>query len=298
MSNKQLKGKYRIDRRQFIIKSAIGVCSFSAAYGMYNVALSSGPKMYGSLRGANREAVNIPAYNENALFLDPHQYATVATIAALIVPTDDEPGATEARVVDHIDNVITDSERKRKIYTNGLKRLDQYCQSKFGNVFVEISLIEQMEIMRFAYDRFRETSLPQRISRKIFRAWGKLTGISLDQRFLQTIYTDTIEGFYANPVSWQQVGYFGPPNPVGYPDFADPPSSKHYTGAVRLVDNVTCNTCHEIGEHPRGGLINHTCISCHRPHEPWAYDQTAFYLEDHIGVAFSNPDRLTGVDRD
>jgi gluconate 2-dehydrogenase gamma chain len=298
MPNKQLKGKYRIDRRQFIIKSAIGVCGFSATFGMYNVALSSSPKMYGSYKDANREAVNIPAYNENALFFNPNQYATVATIAARIVPSDDEPGATEAGVVDHIDKIIADSKRKQKIYTNGLKQLDHYSQSKFGNAFVKISSIEQMEIMRFAYDRFRETSLSQRISRKLFRAWGKLTGTSLDQRFLQTIYTDTIEGFYANPVSWQQVGYFGPPNPVGYPDFADPPSSKHYTGAVRLVDNVTCNTCHEIGEHPRGGLINHTCISCHRPHQPWPYDQTAFYLEDHIGVAFSNPDRLKGVDRD
>jgi len=39
--------------------------------------------------------------------LSPHEYATVAVIAALIVPTVEDPGATEADVAGYIDRKIS-----------------------------------------------------------------------------------------------------------------------------------------------------------------------------------------------
>jgi hypothetical protein len=102
---------------------------------------------------------------------------------------------------------------------------------------------------------------------------------------------DTCDGYFSNPVSWKVVGYFGPPQPNGYPDFSEPPSSANYTDSIRPVDNASCLICHKEGKHPRGGLINHTCTTCHRPHSPWQYDKDSFYLEDHIEFLFPNPDR-------
>jgi hypothetical protein len=291
MSNDLVKRKNNINRRQFIIKSAIGVCGLSVACGTAKVAFSSNKDRHSLFQSANSEKIAIPPYNEEVLFLSQHQYELVATLSALIIPTDDEPGATEARVVDHIDRLTAASETKQKLYSRGCRWLDKFCQEKYDRGFMDLTLNRQMEIMSLAYNDRAGRAFFQRFRRKLTDIWDGVFAVRMDRKFLREIYNDTVEGFYANPVSWQQVGYFGPPNPVGYPDFSEPPSAKHYSGAVRLVDNVSCNTCHEVGEHPRGGLIDHTCTSCHRPHSPWPYDKSSFYLEDHIGAVFSNPDR-------
>jgi hypothetical protein len=291
MSKKYIKKNADLNRRQFIVKSAIGVCGLSAAYGTCKVAFSSNHPFNESFHDDRANKPDIPPYNPMALVFKQHQYAQVATLAALIIPTDDEPGATEAGVVDYIDQLAAGSEEKQRLYTNGLEWLDDYCREQYGQDFLDIGLIEQMEILSLAYDGRRATSFIQRVGRKLVDIWDGLTGTRINRTFFREIHKDVLEGFYSNPISWQQVGYFGPPNPVGYPDFSDKPSSTHYSTSVRMVDNVSCNTCHEIGEHPRGGLIDHSCIACHRPHAPWPYDEASFYLEDHVGVVFSNPDR-------
>src|SRR5271166_3475485 len=41
-----------------------------------------------------------------ARFFDDHQYAVVRAACARLIPTDDDPGATEAGVVDYIDGLL------------------------------------------------------------------------------------------------------------------------------------------------------------------------------------------------
>lgn len=286
-----------IDRRQFIRKSAISLLGAGTLLASSKISISSSPQKLQdfSLQLPDRKPT-IPAYNDKALFFNEHQYALVATLAALIMPTDKDPGATEAGVVDYIDKIVADSKKKQDIYTKGLKWLDDFSQEKFGTAkdFLNLSLGRQIDMLGLIYAKFaprRASSLVQRVSRKLTSIWDGLFGDRIHTAFCRTIRQDVLDGYYSNPIAWKGVGYFGPPNPVGYPDFADPPSPKYYTGSIRLVDNASCNTCHEEGEHPRGGLINHTCISCHRPHAPWPYDKEAFHLEDHVGVLFTNPDR-------
>ena len=283
-----------INRRQFLIKSAIGVCGLSTAYGTCSVAFSSNKKELLFPPADDAQRPEIPPYRPNALFFKPHQYAMVATLAALIVPSDEEPGATEAGVVDYIDKSIAESEKKRKVYADGLVGLDEFCKKKYGQVFLDLSVTAQKEILGSVYDAQPTNNFLQRVNRKLSHVWQEISGTRVNGRFLKLVLEDVLEGFYSNPISWQQVGYYGPPNPVGYMDFAQAPTVTHYSRSIRLVDDVSCNTCHEIGVHPRGGLIDHTCTACHRPHAPWPYDQSAFHLEDHVGVLFSNPDRKRG----
>jgi hypothetical protein len=291
MPENNAKKKSDINRRQFIIKSAIGVCGLTAAYGTYNIAFSSTSKMPMSWPEALNAKPAIPPYNPEALYFKKQQYAMVATLAALIMPSDDEPGATEAGVVDYIDELSASSEKKQKLYTNGLNWLDSFCQKKYDRPFLNLSLKDQMELLSLAYDRRPANTLFQRVGRKVLSIWDGIANTRMNRPFLREVHQDVLDGFYSNPVSWQQVGYFGPPHPVGYMDFSEPPSSAHYIDTVRMVDNLACNTCHEKGEHPRGGFIDHTCTTCHRPHQPWPYDKASFRLEDHVGVVFSNPDR-------
>jgi len=136
------------------------------------------------------------------------------------------------------------------------------------------------------------SSFMERVNRKAGKIWDDQFGIGKHSVFFRTIHRDVIVAFYSSPISWQAIGYFGPPQPVGYLDFSQPPSSANYTGSVRQVRNESCLICHNEGKkHPRGKLIDHACNTCHRPHSPWPRKKNAFYLEDQVEVIFSSPDR-------
>lgn len=302
MSNIKTNKDIEIDRRKFLKKSAIGVLGVGLIVTTGKVIVSPPnmelPNPYPELPD---QKLVIPPYNDKALFLDEHQYALVATLAALIIPTDGDPGATEAGVVDYIDALVAGSEARQAFYTKGLKWLDEFSEGKYGSGkdFLNLSLEKQIELLRLIDEthsmrRRRVTGFLQRVDRKIDKTWDDWFGAGEHASFFGIIRKDVLHGYFSNPISWRAIGYFGPPQPVGYLGFSDPPSSAHYTGSTRLVGNSTCLICHKDGRHPRGGLIDHTCTTCHRPHSPWPYDKDAFNLEDHIGFAFPNLDRKRG----
>jgi len=289
----------KINRRQFIKKSVIGALVAGGAFAAGKIVVSPPdmglPNPYPEL--PERKPV-IPPYNNNALFFNKHQYALVATLAAIIIPTDDDPGATEAGVVDYIDGIVAGSSEKQSKYKKGLKWIDAISRKTYGTGkdFLSLSLQKQIDLLRLIYEtysmRWRKASnFLQRLDRKIDTIWDDFFGIGKNSNFFKVIRMDVCDGYFSNPVSWKMVGFFGPPQPNGYPNFSDPPSSADYTGSLRSVDNTSCLNCHKEGKHPRGGLINQTCTTCHRPHSPWPYDKDAFYLEDHIEFLFPNPDR-------
>jgi hypothetical protein len=287
-----------VNRREFIKKLGIGAL---ATGGLLTVGGFVGSPSDMKLPDPYPELPDwkpaIPAYNDQALFFDKHQYALVATLAAIIIPSDDDPGATEACVVDSIDRDIAGSEKRQAVYTLGLKWLDDFSQEEYATDFLTLDLKEQINFLRrmeesTAMRRRPASGFMQRVDRKIDTIWDDQFGIGKNSAFFKTIQKDVIVAFYSSPVSWQAIGYFGPPQPVGYLDFSQPPSSTNYTGSVRQVRNESCLICHDEGKkHPRGKLINHTCNTCHRPHSPWPRKKNAFYLEDRVEVIFSSPDR-------
>jgi len=288
-----------INRRQFIKKSAIGILGAGAILTTGTIMVST-PDMgladpYPELPDRKPD---IPPYNKKVLFFNEHQYALVATLAALIVPTDDDPGDTETGVADYIDTLIARSEKKQTIYTKGLKWLDEFSLARYGSSkdYLNLSLKEQIDLLRLIDETqsmyYRSVSdFWQRVDRKIDQIWSDMFGVGRNSKFFKIIRQDVLNGYYSHPASWKGVGYFGPPQPNGYPDFASPPSPANYTGTIRPIDNISCKICHKDGKHPRGGFIDHTCTTCHRPHSPWTYDKDSFHLEDHIGLLFPNSDR-------
>ena len=287
-----------VHRREFIKKLGIGALATGGLLTVGGVIVSPPdtklPDPYPELPDCKPA---IPAYNDQALFFDEHQYGLVATLAAIIIPSDDDPGATEANVVDYIDRSVADSEKKQGIYTKGLKWMDDLSQEEYGTDFLTLDLKEQINLLRrldeSATMRRRPVSgFMGRVDRKIDSIWDNLFGIGKNSFFFKIIHKDVLFAFYSSPVSWKAIGYFGPPQPVGYLDFSQPPSSANYTGSVRQVRNESCLICHNEGKkHPRGKLIDHTCNTCHRPHSPWPRKKNGFYLENQIEVIFSSPDR-------
>src|ERR1700732_1060426 len=81
--------------------------------------------------------------------LDLHQHATVTAIAELIIPRTDTPGATDVRVAEFMDLIVTEwyDAEERTYFLNGLADVDVRTQALFGRNFVDSSPGQQAQIL-------------------------------------------------------------------------------------------------------------------------------------------------------
>ena len=133
--------------------------------------------------------------------LSPSQAATLEAMAAQIIPTDDTPGAREARVVNFIDNgLATFAANQRPVMERGLAAFDAEVRSRFPDAggFAALQGATQIELM-----------------------------ISLEQRdpvFFESVRVATLAGMFADPkyggnfekTGWKLIGFedrfgWGPP---------------------------------------------------------------------------------------
>jgi hypothetical protein len=83
------------------------------------------------------------------VFLTPAQYASLERFAETIIPADEHsPGATDARVADYIDLLLSESddETQRK-WGVGFAALEQESQRRFRTGFDKVSAPEATELM-------------------------------------------------------------------------------------------------------------------------------------------------------
>lgn len=129
--------------------------------------------------------------------LDLHQMLTLGAIAAQIIPTDEDPGAREAGVVDYIDAKLKATKSIQPIYKKGIEELDQFSKRKFNRDFVSLDATQQNEVLK-----------------------------SLQQtNFFAQLWKDTVEAFMRSSVGKEVVGYPGGAQPHGYHDMASPPKT-------------------------------------------------------------------------
>ena len=94
--------------------------------------------------------------------LNPHQNETVATIAELIIPKTDTPGAREAGVPAFIDVMLADwgDDDQRQMFMAGLANVDERSRAAFGKDFIGCTPQQQMEILEdldYELARLRDT---------------------------------------------------------------------------------------------------------------------------------------------
>ena len=137
-------------------------------------------------------------------FFAPEQAAEIEAISAQIIPSDQTPGAREARVIYFIDRALStfDSERKEP-YRKGLGELQAAVAQKHPAVkkFSGLGSVEQIEMLK-----------------------------SIEKtEFFEAVRAHTIAGFLANPeyggnhdqVGWKLIGFENAPAfepPFGYYD--------------------------------------------------------------------------------
>ena len=181
-------------RRSFLVDSVSGL---GAAWFAVN---------YAGILAANDYVLQAAQSDQPAKFefFTREQAVLVEAMAAQIIPTDDTPGAREARVVHFIDRALTTFDRGRQpAYTQGLKDLEAQAKQLFPSASTFSALTSDQQI-------------------QVLTAMEKTP-------FFNLVRTHTISGFFASPVhggnhdkvGWKLVSYDDSLNfkpPFGYYD--------------------------------------------------------------------------------
>ena len=267
-------------RREFIKASTIGLLATGATISMGRIIAQPPdmklPNPYPVL--PNKE-LDIKSTNNNTLFFNDHQYAMVAILAAIIIPTDEDPGATEAGVAGYIDKFVTQSPKRQAQYVKGLKYIDEISKQMYEKDFLSLKIKDQITLLR-SIDKAESmrkrpaSGFLERVDRKIDTLWNDFFGVGNSSHFFYRIRRDVFSAYYSNPISWKVIGYYGPPQPVGYLDYANPPSADNHLSSIRQIDNATCQNCHFDQLHEDNHEDPDDCMNCHQPHFPfWSADK-------------------------
>lgn len=151
--------------------------------------------------------------------LNPHQNATVITMAELIIPATETPGAKAARVNEFIDHVLTDwsHDNDRKHFLDGLAQADVRSRSMFGKDFIQCAQPQQIELLALLDNelaRLREDE-PHTGRRPSARKDDELPKNPIEQNFFHNMKRLTLLGYYTSEIGWtQELGrppfHFGP----------------------------------------------------------------------------------------
>lgn len=175
--------KEEISRRIFLIRSCAGVSTAWLA--------ARWPEVLAAQRHAREAATSTAPVKFE--FFTAEQASEIEAAAAQIIPTDDTPGAREARVIYFIDRALATFDKdKQQLYLKGISQL----QAKAGKKFSNLNSAQQIKLLR---------------------------GIQMTP-FFQQMRAHTIMGFFANPeyggnydqTGWKHIGfedqhYFKPP---------------------------------------------------------------------------------------
>ena len=129
--------------------------------------------------------------------LDPHQHATVATVADLLIPATDTPPASAGNVAEFVDVVLSDwyADDDKAAFLAGLTDLDARSRTAFGKDFVEGSPAQQTALLHELDDdtsRWNDSPSKTRGPEPFFHRMKWLTvygyysseaGLVKDQRF-------------------------------------------------------------------------------------------------------------------
>ncbi len=100
-------------------------------------------------RDVHTEAAKRYAQAQGLAVLNEHENQTVTTMAELIIPETDTPGATAAKVNEFIDILLADwyDEEERTQFLNGLADVDARSRELFETDFVDASEAQQLELL-------------------------------------------------------------------------------------------------------------------------------------------------------
>ena len=169
----------------------------------------SAPTVAGLLSGCQRTAG--PDWSPQALTATQNQM--VDTIAEIIIPTTDTPGASAANVNRFIDAMIGESylEEDRTRFLEGLEEVDARCEEDYGAPFVELDAEQQRALVAELDDETfgPDAPVPDRDAPLFFRMMKELVIIGYytsEVGATEELQTNIAPGYYDGDVPYKEVG--------------------------------------------------------------------------------------------
>src|SRR5437667_6868314 len=120
-------------------------------------------------------------------FFKPDDFKTVELLIEMILPTDDKPGAKEAKVASYIDFVVFSAREfepaLQREWMDGLAFLDRESHRQFGKAFRMASTAERVDLLT-------DVSLPERDPGARHEGY----------RFFRLVKNMTVEAFYTSRI--------------------------------------------------------------------------------------------------
>lgn len=128
--------------------------------------------------------------------LNAQQKATVTTMAELILPKTDTPGATDVGACDFIDLILTEwyEEADRNRFLAGLADVDVRARVLFGKDFVECSLVQQADILTVLGEKMIELADRTRYEERP----GRGVSPGTDKNFYSMLRRWTLIAYYTS----------------------------------------------------------------------------------------------------
>jgi len=147
-----------------------------------------GPAGLVPIAGASQAAVSTSTAGPyTPKFFKPDEFRTVEALTEVILPTDEKPGAKDAKVANYIDFVVYSASEfepaLQKQWIDGLGLLNKLSGNKYGKPFLEISPSQREELLT-------EMSVPEHDPK------ARHTGFP----FYRLLKSMTLEAFFTSKV--------------------------------------------------------------------------------------------------
>jgi gluconate 2-dehydrogenase gamma chain len=120
-------------------------------------------------------------------FFNADEFRTVEIMAAMIIPTDDAPGAKEAQVANYIDFVVFSAAEfeplLQKKWIDGLAFLERESQKQFSKSFRDVDEADRIKLLT-------DMSAPERDAKAQHEGFA----------FFSLVKDMTVEGFYTSKI--------------------------------------------------------------------------------------------------
>jgi hypothetical protein len=130
--------------------------------------------------------------------LNPHQNDTVTTIAEIVIPQTNTPGAKAARVNEFVDLIVTEwyDEEEKSIFLAGLGDVDARTQDLYGKDFVQCGEKQQVEVLQALDDEVAAARSEAEVRRRRSRPPQK--------NFFFMMKQLTLVGYYTSQIGFEQ----------------------------------------------------------------------------------------------
>ena len=130
--------------------------------------------------------------------LSRNEEKTLAALLDTLIPDDDFPGALRLGVPEKIQEKARGDRQYRRLIKQGCSWIDRQAGRLCSARFAEIGEKERDRILASAMESDAD---------------------SLQRIFFQRVRADAFSYYYSHPDTWQPLGYGGPPQPDGFPDY-------------------------------------------------------------------------------